>query len=158
LPPGAAPARTQQDGVLPPTTGRDPFYRGALRGSTRARPPEPRRDSGIRRPRSPPLMVLDTSAILAILLNEPEIDPFSVPLESDSVRLLSAASLVESSMVIEARYGEVGRRELDLLLQTIGIEIVALDAHQAEVARHAFRTFGKGRHAAGLNFGDCFSY
>jgi ribonuclease VapC len=103
-------------------------------------------------------MVLDTSAILAILLNEPEIDPFSVAIEVDPVRLLSAASLVESSMVIEARYGEVGRRELDVLLQTIGIEIVALDAHQAELARHAFRTFGKGRHAAGLNFGDCFSY
>lgn len=103
-------------------------------------------------------MVLDTSAVLAILLNEPEIDPFSIAIEIDPVRLLSAASLVESSMVIEARYGEVGRRELDLLLQTIGIEIVALDAHQAEVARHAFRTFGKGRHAAGLNFGDCFSY
>jgi ribonuclease VapC len=103
-------------------------------------------------------MVLDTSAVLAILLNEPEIDPFSIAIESDPVRLLSAASLVESSMVIEARYGEVGRRELDLLLQTIGIEIVALDAHQAEVACHAFRTFGKGRHAAGLNFGDCFSY
>jgi ribonuclease VapC len=103
-------------------------------------------------------MVLDTSAVLAILLNEPEIDPFSIAIESDPVRLLSAASLVEASMVIEARYGEVGRRELDLLLQTIGVEIVALDAHQAEVARHAFRTFGKGRHAAGLNFGDCFSY
>jgi ribonuclease VapC len=103
-------------------------------------------------------MVLDTSAILAILLNEPEIDPFSIAIESDPVRLLSAASLVESSMVIEARHGEVGRRELDLLLQTIGVEIVAVDTHQAEIARHAFRTFGKGRHAAGLNFGDCFSY
>jgi ribonuclease VapC len=103
-------------------------------------------------------MVLDTSAILAILLNEPEIDAFSAAIESDSVRLLSAASLVESSMVVEMRYGEIGGQELDLLLQTIGIEIVPLDARQANVARHAFRTFGKGRHAAALNFGDCFSY
>lgn len=103
-------------------------------------------------------MVLDTSAILAILLNEPEIDPFSAAIENDPVRLLSAASLVEAAMVMESRYGEPGGRELDLLLQTIGIEVVSLDARQAEVARHAFRRFGKGRHAASLNFGDCFSY
>jgi len=103
-------------------------------------------------------MVLDTSAILAILLNEPEIEAFSAVIEQDSVRLLSAASLVEAAMVVESRYGEDGGRELDLLLQTAGVEIVALDARQAEMARHAFRAFGKGRHAAALNFGDCFSY
>lgn len=103
-------------------------------------------------------MVLDTSAILAILLDEPEINTFSVAIERDPVRLLSAASLVEASLVVESRHGEAGRRELDLLLQTVGIEIVPLDARQAEMARHAFRTFGKGRHAAALNLGDCFSY
>lgn len=103
-------------------------------------------------------MVLDTSAILAILLNEPEIEAFSAAIEQDPVRLLSAASLVEAAMVVESRYGEDGGRELDLLLQTAGVEIVALDARQAEMARHAFRAFGKGRHAAALNFGDCFSY
>jgi ribonuclease VapC len=103
-------------------------------------------------------MVLDTSAILAILLNEPEIEAFSAAIEQDSVRLLSAASLVEAAMVVESRYGEKGGRELDLLLQTVGVEIVSLDTLQADMARHAFRTFGKGRHAAALNFGDCFSY
>lgn len=103
-------------------------------------------------------MVLDTSAILAILLNEPEIDAFSAAIERDPVRLLSAASLVEASLVVESRHGEAGRRDLDLLLQTAEIEIAPLDARQADVARHAFRTFGKGRHAAALNLGDCFSY
>jgi ribonuclease VapC len=103
-------------------------------------------------------MVLDTSAILAILLNEPEINAFSAAIERDPVRLLSAASLVETSLVVESRHGEAGRRDLDLLLQTAEIEIAPLDARQADMARHAFRTFGKGRHAAALNLGDCFSY
>lgn len=103
-------------------------------------------------------MVLDTSAILAILLNEPEINAFSAAIERDPVRLLSAASLVEAALVVESRHGEAGRRDLDLLLQTAEIEIAPLDARQADMARHAFRTFGKGRHAAALNLGDCFSY
>lgn len=103
-------------------------------------------------------MVLDTSAILAILLNEPEINTFSAAIERDPVRLLSAASLVEASLVVESRYGEAGRRDLDLLLQAAEIEIAPLDARQADMARHAFRTFGKGRHPAALNLGDCFSY
>ncbi len=103
-------------------------------------------------------MVLDTSAIVAILLNEPEINSFSAAIERDRVRLLSAASLVEASLVVESRHGEAGRRDLDLLLQTAEFEIVPLDARQADMARHAFRTFGKGRHPAALNLGDCFSY
>ncbi len=60
--------------------------------------------------------------------------------------------------MIEARYGEAGGRELDLLLHKAGIEVVAFDAEQMELARHAHRRFGKGHHAAGLNFGDCFAY
>lgn len=103
-------------------------------------------------------MVLDSSAILAILLNEPEIEVFSSAIERDPVCLLSAASFVESAIVVESRYGESGGRELDTLIETAGIDIVPVDARQAEMARHAFRTFGKGRHAACLNFGDCFSY
>ena len=74
------------------------------------------------------------------------------------MRLLSAASLVETAIVIEARVGEAGGRELDLLLQKASIDVVAVDAEQADLARHGFRNFGKGRHSAGLNCGDCFSY
>ena len=103
-------------------------------------------------------MVLDTSAILAVLLNEPDADAFRRAIEADSVRLLSAANLVETAIVIEARVGEAGGRELDLLVQKAAIEVVAVDAGQADLARHAYRQFGKGRHAAGLNYGDCFAY
>lgn len=103
-------------------------------------------------------MVLDTSALLAVLLNEPEAEAFRLAIEADPVRLLSAATLVETSIVIEARVGEAGGRELDGMLQKADVEVVPVDGEQAELARHAYREFGKGRHAAGLNYGDCFSY
>ena len=103
-------------------------------------------------------MVLDTSALVAVLLDESDAVAFRLAIEADPLRLLSAATLVETAIVIEARLGDAGGRELDRLLQKADVEIVAVDAEQAELARHAFRTFGKGRHAAGLNFGDCFSY
>jgi ribonuclease VapC len=103
-------------------------------------------------------MVLDTSALLAVLLNEPEAAALARAIEADPVRLLSAANLVETGIVIEARVGEPGGRELDLLLHKAGIEVVPVDAAQAELGRHAYREFGKGRHAAGLNYGDCFAY
>ena len=103
-------------------------------------------------------MVLDTSALLTVLLNEPEADAFRLAIESDPVRLLSAASLVETAIVIEARVGEAGGRELDRLVQKADVEIVPVDADQADLARHAYRRFGKGRHPAGLNYGDCFSF
>jgi len=104
------------------------------------------------------LVVIDTSALLALLANEPEAESFRVALEADPVRLLSAASLVEASAVVEARYGEAGGRELDLLVFKAGIEVVAVDREQAEVAREALRRFGRGRHPAGLNYGDAFAY
>lgn len=103
-------------------------------------------------------MVLDTSAVLAILLDEPESAGIREAIERDSTRLLSTASLVETSIVIESRFGEAGGRELDLLLFRAEIEIVPVDRDQAEIARSAYRTYGKGRHAASLNYGDCFSY
>lgn len=103
-------------------------------------------------------MVLDTSALIAVLLDESDAVAFRLAIEADPVRLLSAATLVETSIVIEARVGEAGGRELDRLLQKADVEVVAVDAEQAELARHAFRKFGKGRHAASLNYGDCFSY
>ncbi|MCP9888020.1 type II toxin-antitoxin system VapC family toxin [Cyanobium sp. ATX 6A2] len=103
-------------------------------------------------------MVIDSSAVLAILQNEPERRAFNEAIAAAETRLLSAASLVELSIVLEARFGPDGQGDLDLFLSTAQIEIVALDRDQAELARSAFSRYGKGRHRAGLNFGDCFSY
>ena len=103
-------------------------------------------------------MVLDTSALLAILLSEPESPAFRTAIEAEPVRLVSAATFLEAAIVVETRFGEAGGRELDLLLHTAGCEVVPVDAAQAGIARAAFRRYGKGRHPAGLNFGDCFSY
>ena len=103
-------------------------------------------------------MVLDTSAVLAILQDEPERRKFSEALEIAEVRSMSAASFVESSMIIESRYGSDGVRDLDLLIAKALIALEAVDVEQAHLARQAFRQYGKGRHPAGLNFGDCFSY
>ncbi|GAB4272372.1 MAG: type II toxin-antitoxin system toxin ribonuclease C30 [Deferrisomatales bacterium] len=103
-------------------------------------------------------MVIDTSALLAILQDEPERRAFNEAIEAAEARCLSAASFVEVSIVVEARYGSEGLRYLDLFLDRAGVELVPVDAEQAREARLAFSRFGKGRHAAGLNFGDCFSY
>lgn len=103
-------------------------------------------------------MVIDTSALLAILQDEPERRAFNEALEQAASRLVSTASFVETSIVIEARYGANGLRDLDLFLAKAGIELIPVDVEQAEAARRAFSRFGKGRHAAGLNYGDCFSY
>ena len=103
-------------------------------------------------------MVIDTSAVIAILFGERESERFGAAIEADPTRLMSAASILEASLVVERELGEEGERELDLLLLRAGIETVAFNEAQLKLARHAFRTYGKGRHAAGLNFGDCFSY
>lgn len=103
-------------------------------------------------------MVIDTSAILALLFNEPEAEDIEVALDEDPVRLLSAASCLEAAIVVEARLGAAAGREFDLLLHKAGIEVVAVTSEQVDVARSAWRRFGRGRHEAGLNFGDCFAY
>lgn len=103
-------------------------------------------------------MVIDTSALLAILQNGPQRRVFNEAIEAAESRLLSAASFVESSLIVESRYGAEGIRDLDLFISKAQLEIVAVDVQQAYLARQAFREFGKGRHPAGLNFGDCFSY
>lgn len=103
-------------------------------------------------------MVIDTSAIIAVLLDEPIAFQVAAAINAAALRLLSAANLFEASLVIEGRSGALGGRELDLLIYRTGIEIVATDRDQAEVAREAWRRFGKGRHPAGLNYGDCFAY
>ena len=103
-------------------------------------------------------MLLDTSAILAILQDEPERRKFNEAIEAAETRLLSTASYVECSMILESRYGADGIRDLDLLIAKAQVSLVAVDEEQANLARRAFRKYGKGRHPAGLNFGDCFSY
>jgi ribonuclease VapC len=103
-------------------------------------------------------MIVDSSALLAVLQLEPEAEAVSQALLQGHPRRLSAASFVETSIVVEARHADAGIRELDNLLHRAAIEIVAVDEQQARLAREAFRHFGKGRHKAGLNFGDCFAY
>ena len=103
-------------------------------------------------------MVLDSSAIIALLLDEPDADSLRLAIADSATRLVSAATLVETSIVIENRYGEAGGRELDLLITRLGIVIVAVDDEQAAEARRGWRRFGRGRHPAGLNYGDLFSY
>lgn len=103
-------------------------------------------------------MVIDTSALLAILQDEPERHAFNEILESSDTRSMSTASFVEVSIVIESRFGREGIRDLDLFVSKAGIELVPLDEDQAILAREAFRHYGKGRHPAALNLGDCFSY
>lgn len=103
-------------------------------------------------------MIVDTSAILAVLHDEPERPQFTEAIEASDECLMSTASFVEASLVLEATRGYEGLRDIDLLLAKAGVEFVSVDLEQAQIARKAFRDFGKGRHPAKLNFGDCFSY
>jgi ribonuclease VapC len=103
-------------------------------------------------------MVIDTSAIVAIALNERDAPEIELQIANDPVRLISAASVLEAAMVIETRLGDSGGRELDLWLHKIGANIISVDAEQADAARRAWRRYGRGRHSAALNYGDCFSY
>ncbi len=103
-------------------------------------------------------MVIDTSAIVAIALDEPDASEIEVQIVDDPVRLISAATVLEATMVIETRLGDEGGREFDLWMLKIGAEIIPVDAEQAEAARRAWRRYGRGHHAAALNYGDCFSY
>jgi len=103
-------------------------------------------------------MVIDTSALVAIFLGESERKQFLELILQSEKRLVSAASVLETGMVLEAKRGEAAGREFDLFIVKVNLEIVPVDADQVEVARSAWRRYGKGRHAAGLNFGDCFAY
>ena len=103
-------------------------------------------------------MVIDTSAIVAIFFGEPDAQMYRERIADDPVRLLSAATFVEAAMVIEGRFGEAGGAELDLWLHKAEVEIVAVTPEHADQARRAWRSYGKGRHPAALNYGDCFAY
>jgi ribonuclease VapC len=103
-------------------------------------------------------MVIDTSALLAVLLNEAERQRFLDLILEAERRLLSAATAVEAGIVLEYRSSPTAVREFDLFLYQAGIEIVSFDANQADRARMAYRKYGKGRHPAALNLGDCFTH
>lgn len=103
-------------------------------------------------------MVIDTSALVAILLDEPDRRRFTRAVADAPVRVVSAATVLEAGIVIEAKLGEAGGRELDLLLHRAAVRVVAVDEEQMVLARAAWRRYGKGRHPAGLNYGDCFVY
>jgi ribonuclease VapC len=103
-------------------------------------------------------MVVDTSALLAVFLREPGSEHLEARLVAEPQLLISAGTLLESAIVAEARMGRAGGQQLDRLLQTLGVTTVPVDADQVAAARAGFRKYGKGRHEAGLNFGDCFAY
>ncbi|MDE5063963.1 type II toxin-antitoxin system VapC family toxin [Wolbachia endosymbiont of Drosophila malagassya] len=105
------------------------------------------------------MIVIDTSALVAILRREDEADEFLHLIAEADRCLLSAVSLLETSMVMAGRTGdEATWRDLDDLIEVAAIEIVPQDVEQTRIAHKAFLQFGKGRHPAGLNFGDCASY
>ena len=103
-------------------------------------------------------MVVGTSALLAILLHEPGHEAFSELLADAEDPLISAATLLEASIVMHAKTGDDGVAVLDELLAAASVRCVAVDRTQALVARHAYVRYGKGRSSAALNYGDCFAY
>jgi ribonuclease VapC len=103
-------------------------------------------------------MVIDSSAVLSVLLGEPEASAFIMAITQDPKRLIGSVSVLECAVVIETRKGPAGARELDLLLHASSMEIVSLTKEQVQLARDAYSRFGKGRHPAALNLGDCCSY
>jgi ribonuclease VapC len=103
-------------------------------------------------------MVVDTSAMLAIFLGEPERKRFLELITQSESRCISAANVLETGIVLEARRGEAAGREFDLFLHHAKFDVISADSEQIEIARLAWRKYGKGRHPAGLNFGDCFAY
>ncbi len=103
-------------------------------------------------------MILDSSAIIAVLRAEPDAVEFAAAIASASRRRISAVSYVEAAIVIDSGKDAIASRRFDDFFRASGIAIETVTPRQAEIARYAYRDFGKGRHKAGLNFGDCFAY
>ena len=103
-------------------------------------------------------MVIDTSALVTVLRKETGFYSYAEAMANAGVRLVSAVTVMETTIVLEGRHGRGSGAELDLFIHHSPIEVSGFDLDQLEFARDAFRRFGKGRHPAGLNFGDCFSY
>lgn len=103
-------------------------------------------------------MILDSSAVLAIVLGEPGNSVFVDAIAASASCKISAASFVEASIVAESRAGEQGTRQCDIFFRSSRVSIEPVTEEQAHLARQCYSEYGKGRHAAGLNFGDCFAY
>ena len=103
-------------------------------------------------------MIVDTSAVLAVLFGEPDAERYERAIAGASRCRMSVASFLEAAIVLESRGGMAGGHELDLFVERALIELVPVTADQAQAARRAWRRFGKGNHPAELNFGDCFAY
>lgn len=103
-------------------------------------------------------MILDTSPLVAILTNEPESERYIQAISHAPHCRISAGTFLELSIVIQSQFGAEVLQQCDALFRRVGIVIEPVTVDQAHVARQAFYDFGKGRHAAGLNFGDCFAY
>jgi ribonuclease VapC len=103
-------------------------------------------------------MIVDTSALVAVLYGEPEARDFVERIRAADVCRISVANHVELSMVVESQLGPNGMRQADAFLRRAGVVVEPVTIEQGDLARQAFLDFGKGRHKAGLNFGDCFAY
>ena len=103
-------------------------------------------------------MIVDTSAVLAVLFDEPDAERYARAIGEASHCRMSAASFLEAAIVLESRLGTAAGPELDRILERGRIELAPVTADHAQAARRAWRRFGKGNHPAGLNFGDCFVY
>jgi len=103
-------------------------------------------------------MILDSSAIVAVLRAERDAPEFAAAIASASRLRVSAVSYVEAAVVIDSAKDAIASRRFDDFFRASGIAVETVTPRQAEIARHAYRDFGKGRHKAGLNFGDCFAY
>ncbi len=103
-------------------------------------------------------MILDSSAIVAVLRSESDAWSLAQAIEAAKTRRVSAVSYVESAVVIDSGGDAIARRRFDDFFRASGIVVESVTPQQAEMARHAYRDFGKGIHKAGLNFGDCFAY
>lgn len=103
-------------------------------------------------------MIVDTSALIAIVYDEPEAADFIARIHGAEVCRISVATRLELSMVVEHQLGPDGARQVEAFLRRAGIVVEPVTLEQGEIARQAFLDYGKGRHPAGLNFGDCFAY
>jgi ribonuclease VapC len=103
-------------------------------------------------------MIVDTSAVLAVVLGEPGFEVFASAIAASEERRISAASFLEASIIAESRAGDRGLRQFDSFIRESELAVEPVTLEHALIAREGFSNYGKGRHPAGLNFGDCFAY